>query len=178
MRMPRRCQRVAERVLEHEADRALVSPTAYCTGTVGTWPSAISERRRMKPTCGPLPCVSTTFQPAAIIVATCFAVSQTASYWSLSAVWAVVDDEALPPTATTASGFGHCGLPFSPRPVANAFTAWVKHAIGAVVTPAPIWPTPARRCAMPLLITGSTPQSTTLRASIPPRRRRSRAPAA
>ena len=45
-----------------------VSPTAYCTGTVGTWPSAISERRRMKPTCGPLPCVSTTFQPAPIMV--------------------------------------------------------------------------------------------------------------
>ena len=50
---------------------------------------------------------------------------------------------------------------------ASAFTAAVKHAIGAVVTPAPIWPTPASRCAMPLLITGSTPQSTTLRASMP-----------
>src|SRR5262249_35003084 len=53
----------------------------------------------------------------------------------------------------------------SPR--ASAFTAAVKQAIGAVVPPAPIWPTPASRWAMPLLMTGSTPQSTTLRASMP-----------
>ena len=54
-----------------------VSPTAYCTGTVGTWPSAISERRRMNPTCGPLPCVRTTFQPAPIMPATACAMSRT-----------------------------------------------------------------------------------------------------
>ena len=58
-------------------------------------------------------------------------------------------------------------LPFAATLRASAFTAAVKHAIGAVVTPAPIWPTPASRCAMPLLITGSMPQSTTLRASMP-----------
>jgi hypothetical protein len=81
-----------------------VSPTAYCTGTVGTWPSAISERRRMKPTCGPLPCVSTTFQPAAIIAATCVAVMHTASYWSARAMCLSSTIKALPPTATTARG--------------------------------------------------------------------------
>ena len=79
---------------------------------------------------------------------------------------------ALPPTATTASGFWCHERLLSPRNSrASAFTAAVKHAIGAVVTPAPICPTPASRCAMPLLMTGSTPLSTTLRASMPTRGR-------
>ena len=42
---------------------------------------------------------------------------------------------------------------------ASAVAALVKHSSGARVMPAPIWPTPARRCAIPV--------STTLRASIP-----------
>jgi hypothetical protein len=42
----------------------------------------------------------------------------------------------------------------------------VKHASGARVTPAPIWPTPGSLCAMPVLITGSIPVSTTRRASM------------
>jgi hypothetical protein len=46
-------------------------------------------------------------------------------------------------------------------------TAAAKQAIGALVTPAPICPTPACRCAIPLLITGRMPESTTLRASMP-----------
>ena len=45
--------------------------------------------------------------------------------------------------------------------------AQLKHSIGAVVMPAPIWPTPAFLCAIPVLMIGSTPESTTSRASIP-----------
>src|SRR5437867_4840605 len=50
---------------------------------------------------------------------------------------------------------------------ASRDTACVKHASGARVTPAPICPTPASRCAMPVLMTGRIPVSTTLRASMP-----------
>jgi len=50
---------------------------------------------------------------------------------------------------------------------ASAVTALVKQSSGARVMPAPIWPTPAWRCAIPVLIIGRTPVSTTLRASIP-----------
>ena len=83
--MPRRRNSLPSAFWNMKPIAPWVSPTAYCTGTVGTWPSAISERRRMKPTCGPLPWVSTTFQPAAIMLTTETAVAQTASYWSESA---------------------------------------------------------------------------------------------
>jgi hypothetical protein len=55
MRMARRCSALPSAFWNMKPIAPWVSPTAYCTGTVGTWPSAISERRRMKPTCGPLP---------------------------------------------------------------------------------------------------------------------------
>ena len=45
-------------------------------------------------------------------------------------------------------------------------TACEKQASGARVTPAPIWPTPGSLCAMPVLITGRMPVSTTRRASM------------
>jgi hypothetical protein len=48
-------------------------------GTGATSGSASSERRRMKPTCGPLPCVITTFQPAATISAMWCAVAAAAA---------------------------------------------------------------------------------------------------
>src|SRR6185436_14842747 len=49
----------------------------------------------------------------------------------------------------------------------SADRASLKHDIGAVVMPAPIWPTPALRCAMPVLMIGSTPESATSLASMP-----------
>ena len=55
----------------------------------------------------------------------------------------------------------------APRSVASAASASLKHSIGAVVMPAPICPTPAWRCAIPVLMIGSTPESTTSRASMP-----------
>ena len=45
--------------------------------------------------------------------------------------------------------------------------ASLKHCIGAVVIPAPIWPIPALECAMPVLMIGRTPESATRTASIP-----------
>src|SRR6059036_802581 len=50
---------------------------------------------------------------------------------------------------------------------ASASTACSKQARGARTTPAPIWPVPALRPAMPVLIKGVTPISTTRRTSIP-----------
>ena len=78
-----------------------------------------------------------------------------------------VDDQRVAADRNHCHRFVHGCSAELPSCCASAFTAAVKHAIGAVVTPAPIWPTPATRCAMPLLITGSTPLSTTLRASMP-----------
>src|SRR5438093_11314045 len=75
--------------------------------------------------------------------------------------------ECVTPYGNHCDGFAHRGVFLSPILRANAFTAAVKQAIGAVVTPAPICPTPGSRWAMPLLITGKMPQSTTLRASMP-----------
>src|SRR3954469_14531574 len=49
----------------------------------------------------------------------------------------------------------------------SAASASLKHSIGAVVMPAPIWPTPAFLCAMPVLMIGSTPESATSLASMP-----------
>src|SRR5256885_1159719 len=50
---------------------------------------------------------------------------------------------------------------------ASASRACSKQARGARTTPAPIWPVPALRPAMPVLINGVTPSSTTRRTSIP-----------
>ena len=46
---------------------------------------------------------------------------------------------------------------FAPSLFANATTACVKHGIGARTMPAPICPTPASLCAMPVVITGRMP---------------------
>ena len=66
---------------------------------------------------------------------------------------------ALPPTATTAICFIAACDPVAQAPTTAAA---VKHAMGAVVMPAPICPTPASRCAMPLLMTGRMPRSSDL----------------
>src|SRR2546422_11587893 len=61
-----------------------------------------SERRRMKPTCGPLPCVSTTFQPLSIMPATSSARPHTMPYWSGIDSCVRSRISALPPIASTA----------------------------------------------------------------------------
>src|SRR5258706_14778391 len=55
----------------------------------------------------------------------------------------------------------------NPRLRAKASTAWSKQASGACATPAPTWPTPGKRCAMPVLIAGWMPEPATLRTSMP-----------
>src|SRR4029078_5159161 len=50
---------------------------------------------------------------------------------------------------------------------ASARVAWKKQSRGARTTPAPTWPTPASLCAMPVLMTGAIPVSTTRRMSMP-----------
>src|SRR6185295_18674315 len=67
-----------------------------------------SDRRRINPTCGPLPCVTTTFQPAATMPAMWCIDSAAAAYWSGTVrCWASRMRE-LPPTATTASCVTGC----------------------------------------------------------------------
>src|SRR6185295_6286125 len=161
-------QRVAERVLEHEADRALgVADRVLhrhrrhlAVGDLGAAQDeadlrAVAVRQHDVPAGGDhRRDVRRRLADRVVLV--------------VERGVRVVEDERVAADGDDCERLrGHRGLPFSPRLCASAFTAAVKHAIGAVVTPAPIWPTPARRCAMPLLITGSTPQSTTLRASIP-----------
>src|SRR5712692_1154165 len=60
-------------------------------------------------------------------------------------------------------GEGHAEA-FTRRPSSRSAPA--KQARGARAMPAPIWPMPASRWAMPVLITGWTPLSTTRRASM------------
>src|SRR5262245_42490556 len=55
----------------------------------------------------------------------------------------------------------------TPSESASATSAALKHAIGARTMPAPIWPTPASRWAIPVVSTGRIPVSTTLRRSMP-----------
>src|SRR5207244_3804673 len=55
----------------------------------------------------------------------------------------------------------------TPMLSANATSACSKHAIGALTTPAPTWPTPGWRWAMPVLMVGTMPVSTTRRMSMP-----------
>src|SRR3990170_365035 len=50
---------------------------------------------------------------------------------------------------------------------ANATSACSKTASGGRTSPAPTWPTPGSRWAMPVLMRGRRPSSTTLRMSIP-----------
>src|SRR5439155_21532821 len=59
----------------------------------------------------------------------------------------------------------HAAAP-TPKLRARARTPSSKQASGARAIPAPIWPTPASRWAIPVLITGAMPVSTTRRASI------------
>src|SRR3972149_820055 len=76
---------------------------------------------------------------------------------------------ALPPMATTArrSKPATSYAPGTPRLRPTARRPAPKHSRGARVMPAPIWPTPASRWAMPVLMTGWTPVSTTRRTSMP-----------
>src|SRR5215469_12725256 len=55
------------------------------------------------------------------------------------------------------------------RPMVSAKTtsASSKHLSGALTTPAPTCPTPGSRCAMPVLMVGTMPVSTTRRMSMP-----------
>ena len=150
-------ERVAQRLEEHVADRALRvgarrSPSAPAAPR--RW--RCSERRRMKPTCGPLPCVTTTFQPASIMSAM--------SLGELAHLVVLVEDRLVLAIADQRVAADRddgesvaSSLPLSARS-ASAATAWVKHASGARVMPAPIWPTPASVCAMPVLMTGSMPR--------------------
>ena len=48
--------------------------------------------------------------------------------------------------------------------------AQLKHSIGAVVMPAPICPTPAFLCAIPVLMIGKIPESTTSLVSVAKRK--------
>src|SRR4029453_13908550 len=62
---------------------------------------------------------------------------------------------------------GHAGEAVTPSSMAMARSAAAKQPRGARAMPAPIWPTPGSRWAMPVLITGWVPLSTTRRTSIP-----------
>src|SRR5262252_5810511 len=64
----------------------------------------------------------------------------------------------------SAAGLRYIGTP-SRRP--NSRRASAKQASGALAMPAPTWPTPASRWAMPVLKMGAIPLSTTRRASMP-----------
>src|SRR5262249_26414487 len=61
----------------------------------------------------------------------------------------------------------HTGAVTTPTSAASAASAAWKHPSGARAMPAPIWPTPGSRCAMPVLLTGARPCSTTRRRSMP-----------
>ncbi len=63
---------------------------------------AISLRRTMNPTCGPLPCVMARSQPAVTMSASWSAVSRSASIWSSTVMWFLSRMSELPPMATTA----------------------------------------------------------------------------
>src|SRR5262249_24088129 len=62
---------------------------------------------------------------------------------------------------------GHRRHPPAPRRRPRSRSAASKQGRGARAMPAPICPTPASRWAMPVLITGATPLSTTRRRSMP-----------
>src|SRR5262249_41497140 len=55
----------------------------------------------------------------------------------------------------------------TPMVSAKATSASSKHLSGALTTPAPTWPTPGSRWAMPVLMVGASPVSTTRRMSMP-----------
>ena len=55
----------------------------------------------------------------------------------------------------------------SGRPGASARSAARKHSIGAVATPAPIWPMPELACRIPVVTFGVVSSSTTRRTSTP-----------
>ena len=89
------------------------SATASHSGSSGS-PSTVasgatsSPRRRMKPTCGPLPCVTSTRQPASTSSTTCRANAADRSCWR--------HNEPDSPSCTSA-------LP----PIAISTTAWLDH---------------------------------------------------
>src|SRR5574338_648159 len=77
--------------------------SASHTSSGTSWSSwaASSERRRMNPTWGPLPCPMATCQPSLMIDAICPLVSPRACIWSgMDMCWASLMRE-LPPMATT-----------------------------------------------------------------------------
>src|SRR4029077_9731998 len=55
----------------------------------------------------------------------------------------------------------------TPMVSAKATSASSKHLSGAFTMPAPTWPTPGSRCAIPVLMVGASPVSTTRRISMP-----------
>src|SRR5262245_36650686 len=59
-----------------------------------------------------------------------------------------------------------CRVDYAVNCSPSAVIARVKQASGARVTPAPIWPMPASRCAIPVLMMGRMPVSTTWRTSM------------
>src|ERR1051326_7693755 len=71
------------------------------SGTSCSSCAASSERRRMKPTCGPLPWVTTTFQPSLIIARMWREGSCAARYWSITVSCLASLISELPPIATT-----------------------------------------------------------------------------
>ena len=79
-------------------------------------------------------------------------------------------DRARPP-AWPCSGDGHGRRARASAAVrdssARAASAFSKHSCGGWTSPAPTWPVPATRPAMPVLICGSQPVRATLRTSIP-----------
>ena len=80
-----------------------VSATHESSGTMCSSLAASSERRRMKPTCGPLPCVTTTRSPGSVKrAATCLHVSAAAWYWSGTPWCSLSVMSELPPMAMTA----------------------------------------------------------------------------
>src|SRR5438094_368809 len=82
-----------------------VSAPITSSGTSCSSCAASSDRRRMNPTCGPLPCVMATSQPSLIIPAMCQQVSPAAMYWSRTVWWNLSLISEFPPIATTASLF-------------------------------------------------------------------------
>ena len=64
-----------------------VSAPHASSGTSCSSCAASSDRRRMNPTCGPLPWVIATSHPSLIIDAMCQHVSPAAMYWSRTLWW-------------------------------------------------------------------------------------------
>ena len=96
--------RWSQQALRDGATPWLSAPhTSRGTSCMPSYLCAISERRRMKPTCGPLPCPMATSQPCSIISAMCTAVSLAAKYWLSTLICFSSIISELPPMAITAN---------------------------------------------------------------------------